>query len=618
MAVSCATMPHFLAITVGTRMTSRASLIGFAACAGASLIAGTSAASPAKQTAVPAELTETTAYHEFGYLPMKDGVKIAYVVWRPKKEGRFPAVFHYSPYWSGGAPFANVKRFLEAGYAFIGANMRGTGCSEGIDTEGGGARPDTVGRDGAAVVEWAGTQPWSTGSIGMIGNSYAGGLQFAVAANNPPHLKAIVSSGISTNDYHEGYNPGGMTHLGGMAAWTLSIQGNAARSGLEFRLSSGDAACEALVSTRKPLTAYWDAKKHPLYDEWWEVRGMDAMSGRITVPTMILMGWHDEWNLNAGVLLFNKIKSAHKKIILQNGGHGVGAPEKRGYRMDHEQGLRWLDRWVKGTPNGIDKEQPVTVYWEVYNAPATDGSKATPAWTTTYASWPAPQTKWLTFYLTTDGKLTEQRPAASNSDGIRQYLYPTGTELVGNNEQFAVAPYDLGTLSYRTEPMSDDTTILGMPKLTFAFICEQEDTDFMFTLKDIDAQGNTLYLQRAFLRASMRAVDKTKSTPYAVVQSFRKIEKLVPGQKYEIEVSISTIGHVVRKGHRLELSILAPSAIPTPIMGGVPVDLPSVNKVLHAPQYASTLAVPVIPGERAQKEPPECGSLQFQPCRRAK
>jgi hypothetical protein len=113
------------------------------------------------------------AYREFGYLPMKDGVRLAYVIWLPQKAGRYPVVLHYSPYGSNAAPLREASRFLEAGYAFLGVNMRGTGCSEGVDLEDGSARATTVGRDGAEVVEWAAAQPWSTGRIGMIGNSYA-------------------------------------------------------------------------------------------------------------------------------------------------------------------------------------------------------------------------------------------------------------------------------------------------------------------------------------------------------------------------------------------------------------------------------------------------------------
>jgi uncharacterized protein len=556
-------------------------------------------------------------HREFGYVSVKDGPRMAYVVWRPKTKGRFPTVFVYSPYGTSGDGFDYAKSFLQAGYAYVGADMRGTGCSTGVDEEAGAGRPHTVGRDGAEVVEWIARQPWSTGSVGMVGTSYAGELQLAVAANRPPHLKAIVPGGIAASNYHESYMPGGMEHLGTMAVWTLDIQMTAARKAESARIDAGDEECARTVARRSPQNAWWLLREHPLYDEWWEERTDLFTAQQVHVPTLILMGWQDEWNLNAGTHLFKHLQSARKKLVVFNGGHRVASPWKRGYRMSHEETIRWLDRWVKNVDNGVEREPPVTVYWEVRDAPPDDGSRATPGWKTTYAAWPAPNLRWTTFYLTVDGKLSAERPATSAGDGVRKYLYPIGTELPGSNEQFAVAPHPLGSLSYRTEPMPEDTTILGFPRLKFAFSSEQKDTDFMFTLKDVDPQGNTLFLQRAYLRASLRAVDREMSTPDAVVQSFRKIEELQPGERYEVELSIPALGHVVRQGHRLELSILAPSAVPGPVMGGVPLALPSVNQVFHLPAFPSTLILPVVPGERAQRAAPECGSLQFQPCRKA-
>jgi putative CocE/NonD family hydrolase len=572
----------------------------------------------AQQDQGPTPLTEHSAYREFGYVPMEDGVRLAYVLWRPKRDGRFPTVFHYSPYGSNAAPFSAARLFLEAGYAYLGVNIRGTGCSEGLDTEGGGARPTTVGRDGAEIVEWAAAQPWSTGNVGMIGNSYAGGLQLAVAVNRPPHLKAIVPSGIAASNYRESYMPGGMVHLGAMAAWSMVEQPNLSQSAEQVRIAAGDTECQAIRAKRQPIRAYLDMKEHPLQDGWWAEHELESMIGQIAVPTLVMMGWQDEWNLNAGTHLYKLLKTSHRRIILQNGGHGVGAPEVRGYQLDHKEEMRWLDRWLKGQQNGVDKEPPVVVFWEVQNAPIEDGSRATEGWKTTYTAWPVPNLQWSKFYLTADGRLSRTPPVASLNQGMRGYLYPAGTELVGSNEQFAIAPFDSGELSYRTEPMAEDMTLLGLPELIFYFSCEREDTDFMFTLKDIDPAGNTLFLQRAFLRASLRAIDEEKSTPDEIIQTFSKSDKLVPGQIYEVKISIPAIGHVVRRGHRLELSILAPSATPAPVMGGVPVGLPSLNKVYHSTRYPSMLILPVVPGEKAQKPAPTCGSLQFQPCRRAR
>jgi putative CocE/NonD family hydrolase len=154
-------------------------------------------------------LTEQNVDREYGYVAMKDGVRLAYVVWCPKKDGRYPTLLEYGPYAGGGTQFGYAKPFLEAGYAFVGASLRSTGCSEGaVDC----FSSPTEGPDGAAVVEWAAAQPWSTGDVGMVGNSYCATTQFFVAAQHPPHLKAIAVSG--TEDGYEDWSMvGGMFHI---------------------------------------------------------------------------------------------------------------------------------------------------------------------------------------------------------------------------------------------------------------------------------------------------------------------------------------------------------------------------------------------------------------------
>jgi predicted acyl esterase len=192
-----------------------------------------------------------------------------------------------------------------------------------------------------------------------------------------------------------------------------------------------------------------------------------------------------------------------------------------------------------------------------------------------------------------------------------------GTELVGSNEHFALPPLRIGSLNYETDAMSEDLALLGTPILTFYFSSDQRDTDFLFTLKDIDARGDTLFLQRAYLRASLRRIDTNRTTRDYIAHSFRRYEKLVPGKIYEVKLSLGAIGHVVRKGHRLQLSILAPNPIPSPVMGSVPSGGPSINKVYHSTRHRSMLDLPVVPGESARAPAPECGSLPMQPCRPA-
>ena len=146
-----------------------------------------------------------------------------------------------------------------------------------------------------------------------------------------------------------------------------------------------------------------------------------------------------------------------------------------------------------------------------------DSTRAAPRWVTTYPTWPVPNLHWSTLYLTATGELVHEKPQSNENHGMRSYVYPLGTELVGNNEQFALNPHPLRTLSYRTPPMTSDTVLLGSPQLTIFVSTDQTDTDFLFTLKDIDPSGNTLFLQRSVLRASLRSIDKELSTPDEIV-----------------------------------------------------------------------------------------------------
>lgn len=551
------------------------------------------------------ELTEQDVYREIGYVPMKDGVELAYVVWRPKKDGRYPTLVSYSPYATNGAPFATVKPYLEHGYAYVGANIRGTSCSEGQY----GLWHPLEGPDGAQLVEWTGTQSWSTGAVGMVGLSYPGHTQIMTAAQRPPHLKAIAASGLTASSYRDIWMPGGIFNVGMVGWWTFDAQPGIARSAAERRIQWGDDRCAEIRLRQKPNPAFYEVLQHPLLDGWWKARDLETMIGQVNVPTLIMHGWQDQETVSSGPqLLFKLLKVANKKMILQSGGHSAGERD-----MNRAQAIRWMDRWLKGEQNGVDQEPPITVHWEVRD----ERGKSTPSWTTTYGSWPVPGLQRRTLYLTHDGRLARDMPAARPDHGVRSYLYPTGTEFVGNNEQFAVRSRPIGLLSYQSEPMLEDTAILGLPQVTFYASSEQKDTDVMVTLHDVDPAGNTLFLQRAVLRASLRAVDTARSSADGIIHRFDKVEELVPGRVYELTLSLYTLGHVVRQGHRLELAIMAPTSMFQPDWGPLPVSLPSLNRVYHSPQYPSSLILPIVSGEKAQSPPAPCGSLQFQPCRLA-
>lgn len=569
-----------------------------------------------------AQFTEADVVRDVSYVPMRDGTRIAYVSYR-LKSGHYPTVFLYDPYRASFAAFEVAKPFLEAGYAFVGANFPGTGCSEGIIDH---WMDRKEGVYGAEVVEWIAQQPWSDGNVGMIGNSSAGTVQFWVAAEQPPHLKAIVASGVE-DGYEDCWHLGGMHQHDITAGWSLRSEFVNQVSGAEGRISAGDTECAAIRGSDRQVVKrqfFDETRKHPLKDEWWDsiYLARDEVAGKVNIPTMLIASWQDEYGGGAvreSARVFTQLMPnlEHKKLVLMNGDHMIGGPGPTSYSLVDDERMKFLDRWVKGVENGIEHESPVTVYWEV-SQPDGDPKKSVAGWVTRHKTWPEPKVERRPYYLTADARIWPDKPGASSNEGSRAYLYPAGTELYGSNQQFAIQPYREGVLNYRTATAASDMTLLGNPEITlYLSVDNGDDADLELTLKDVDPEGNLLFLQSGLLRASLRAIDYERTYTDEVVQSFRKFEKLVPGEIYELRMSLlAPIAHVVRQGHSLELTIGAPNPIPHPNIGSIPAGSPSINRVYHSERYPSKILLPVIPGAVAQAPAPECGMQRGQPCRK--
>ena len=132
-------------------------------------------------------------------IPMRDGTRMQFDVYRPKGSAKVPAIFVRTPYnmnyWDValGAP-ADMTAQLSAvkrGYAYVGANERGHFFSEG--------QYDILGApisDGVDEIRWISSQSWSNGKVGLIGCSSTAEWQMAVAAQGPKGLATIIPQGF--------------------------------------------------------------------------------------------------------------------------------------------------------------------------------------------------------------------------------------------------------------------------------------------------------------------------------------------------------------------------------------------------------------------------------------
>jgi putative CocE/NonD family hydrolase len=139
------------------------------------------------------------AHWQPGFIPMQDGVQLAYLPDKPAKEGRFPVLVTYDGYSGGGTSLRQEELdLLGHGYAVLGVSVRGTGASGGVFP---GPFTKQEGEDGKAVIEWVGVQPWCDGDVGMYGTLYAGISQFEVAAQRPRYLKALAAGSVWGDTY---------------------------------------------------------------------------------------------------------------------------------------------------------------------------------------------------------------------------------------------------------------------------------------------------------------------------------------------------------------------------------------------------------------------------------
>ncbi len=136
------------------------------------------------------------------FVTASDGVRLAVDVVLPTGyagEGEvpaaFPVIFRYTPYHrtsivpgTGEIPVAPFDFFLSRGYAYVAADMRGSGASFGWND----VMTPMIVEDAGVIVDWIAAQPWSDGNVGMFGGSYEGWSQFAAAAARPEALKAII------------------------------------------------------------------------------------------------------------------------------------------------------------------------------------------------------------------------------------------------------------------------------------------------------------------------------------------------------------------------------------------------------------------------------------------
>ncbi|HEY0974038.1 MAG TPA: CocE/NonD family hydrolase [Solimonas sp.] len=541
---------------------------------------------------------------ERGYLSLGDGTRLHYTVTRPQGEGRYPVLLKYDGYDAG---VYSDPSWNEAGYVTLGVNMRGTGCSQGVFRP---LRADQWGADGGEIAEWAARQPWSSGSVGMIGYSFTGVSQLASAAFAGPALKAIAPGNVFLDFYRDSIYPGGI-HNGWIPLWI--------GAGRQFVVGSDtalqaprDPQCLAhmLLSQTQAAAQTADTQAHPDADAFWQHQPQTYLD-RVQIPVLGCINWQDSTIYSrAGNAFRDALNPATTWVVGGNGTHG-DCPISRA-RLQ-----RFFDRYLKGIDNGWERTPRVLLVHEVAGTPPVREALGDDAgaWQSAFPTWNDLDAaiRPLRFHLHGNGLLDLQPP--TGVEASRSYAYPlptanTPADWVGisfwNNPQLPG-----GDLVYTTPALSEDAEFFGNGSADLWVSSTAPDTDLQITLIEVRPDGQELHVQNGWLRLSRRALDAQRSTALQPVHSHQRedVALLVPGEPVLARIELMPFHHLFRAGSAIRLAIDAP--------GGwfQILPLPATNAVHHSGEMPSSLVLGWMPGRRAQAPLPACGTLLNQPCR---
>jgi uncharacterized protein len=607
----------------------------------------------------------------YGYVTTRDGTKLAVNVRLPGPidGGPYPTVVEYSGY-DPANPDGNQAAMRLAqtlGYATVGVNMRGTGCSGGAWEY----FEPLQALDGYDAVEAIAAQPWvAHGKVGMVGISYSGITQLFVAATRPPHLAAITPLSVIADTYRGVLYPGGILNTGFAVPWAQDRQSDARPSPAggqgwaRRRIAAGDATCAADQALRGQTP---DVLREIRADAYYSPARLDhvtptTFADRIDVPTFLAGSWQDEQTGGYWPALVDHFDpSVALKVTITNGTHAEPfGPDiitrwaefldfyvaRRVPRIPAVARANAAGGYVALTgvplqlpPDRFGGETDFDAALARYQAeprvrilfdngaggPAPGAPVA--AFEAEFPAWPPPAAKTRSLYLGAHGALQSRAPQTNGADSYRYDPKSIpATDHPSHDDDFFRAqpaydwrplPRDLG-VGYLSAPIPRDTVVLGPVSADLWLRSSARDTDLEVVLSEVRPDGQETYVQSGWLRASRRALDPSASSTLLPVPTYRRHDAapLPRGRFTEVHVPVFPVGHVFRAGSRLRVVVQPPGGNrPQWAFDALPGG-PGVRDVIaHGTDHPSRILLPVVQKVAVTSPLPPCGALRGQPCR---
>src|SRR3990170_3666906 len=367
-------------------------------------------------------------------LAMNDGIVLRADVFRPVGAGKYPVILSYGPYAKGldfregyksqwarlikAVPdtlegstnnyqnweLVDPEKWVPDGYAIVRVDSRGAGRSPGVIDS---WSPRET-RDFYDCIEWAGTQPWSSGKVGINGISYYAMNQWQVGALRPPHLAALCIWEGSSDYYRELTRHGGIL-CDFLGDWfnrqVVSVQhgvgDRGARNPITGETIAGPATLTDEELRKNRADVGGEAARRRLIDAYYRARLPDF--SKITVPLLSAANWggqglHPRGNFEG----FLHAGSTQKWLEVHGDTHFTHFYSNYGAGLQK----KFFGHFLKGEDTGWDKQPRVSLNIRH------PGEKFV---LRGEAEWPLARTQWTKYFLQPDLGLATAAPASGTT-----------------------------------------------------------------------------------------------------------------------------------------------------------------------------------------------------------
>jgi hypothetical protein len=492
------------------------------------------------------------------WIPLADGTRLAARIWMPDDVDRqpAPAILEYVPYRKRDATAPRDALvhpyFAGHGYAALRVDIRGSGDSDGVLT---GEYLELEQDDALEVITWIARQPWCTGAVGMMGNSWGGFNALQVAARRPPALKAIITSCSTDDRYADDVHYMGGCLLTDNMRWSSTMFSHNTRPPDPALLGDG---WRARWVQRLDGSGLWidDWLRHQRRDAFWKHGSVCEDFGAIQCPVFAVGGWADGYTnaiprLLAGLNVPRLAwigQWAHQYPHLAAPGPAVGFLQ---------EAVRWWDHWLRGRDTGMMDGPMLRAYMQDYSPPRAVLPGVPGRWIAE-SSWPSPHIRMQRWFLNAgrietraarETTLAIRSPLDTGVQAGRWYGHGRGPDLPTDQR-----PDDAGSLVFDSEPFARRVELLGAPVVELELGADRPQAMLAVRLNVIARDGTIGRLTYGLLNLSHR-------------DSHEFPEPLVPNRRYRVRIQLNDIGQAVEPGQRLRVAVSTcywPIAWPSP------------------------------------------------------